>query len=177
MDSCAFYIQFNWLLCSGKYYWNHFKISKYFKMTPFKWDLTMYFPMIVVGAFIFLIAGLFFLMTHVVINVPYTFLIYRLLIVACLIMVCWFRMHNISFNGNYVLSQFIMYHSQLIYGQRFAEIRPFDYWLGALILYSDFLILFLFSFQVAPKWSDACNTNETFVFILDHHVPKFKTSY
>lgn len=157
------------------YYWYHLKTYKYFKITSSKWDLTMNFPIIILSAFIFLIAGLYFLMIHVIVNVAFCFLTYRSLIVLCLIMVCWFRIHNIDFNAIYFIVQFIMYHSQLIHGNRFAEIRPFDYWLGTIILYSDFLLLYLFSFQVAPKWSDACNSNTTFVFILDHYVPQFKT--
>lgn len=50
-----------------------------------------------------------------------------------------------------------MYHAQIINGGRFAEMRTKDYFLAAIILFLDFLLLYLFSFQVAPKWSDRCD--------------------
>jgi len=51
-----------------------------------------------------------------------------------------------------------MYHAQIINGGRFAEMRTKDYFLAAIILFLDFLLLFLFSFQMAPKWSDLCDS-------------------
>lgn len=144
--------------------------------TPLQWDLTLHLPMIVLGSFISLLSGLYFLMLHITTNVPYAFFIYRLLINICLFMVCWFRIH-ISFNPKTFVAQFIMYHAQLIRGGRYAEIRPFDYSLGAFTLYLDFLLMYLFSFQVAPTWSSACKTNVTFLFVLDNYIPKINTKY
>lgn len=50
-----------------------------------------------------------------------------------------------------------MYHAQIINGGRFAEMRTKDYFLAALILFLDFLLMYLFSFQLAPKWTDLCD--------------------
>lgn len=175
---CIISINFNRSINTGKYYSTNLEnyVYIYLKTTPFQWDLTMYLPMIVLCSFICLPVGLYFLMLHVTNNVRYTFFIYRLLISICLFMVCIFPIH-ISFNTYIFIAQFIMYHAQLIRGGRHAEFRPFDYWLGAVTLYLDFLFLLLFSFEVSPKWSDPCNKNSTFVFILDHYAPKLRTSY
>lgn len=39
-----------------------------------------------------------------------------------------------------------------------------DYFLGALILFMDFLLMYLFSFQLASKWSDACDKERMDLF-------------
>ncbi|XP_030554601.1 uncharacterized protein LOC115758196 isoform X2 [Drosophila novamexicana] len=69
---------------------------------------------------------------------------------------------------------FIMYHAQIINGGRFAEIRDKDYLLAALILFYDFLLMYLFTFQLAPKWSDVCDThrNSTNIFVVDQHLKR-----
>lgn len=67
-----------------------------------------------------------------------------------------------------------MYHAQIINGGRFAEIRDNDYLLAALILFYDFLLMYLLTFQLAPKWSDLCDSHRdiTGSLVLDHHLVK-----
>ncbi|KAH8285199.1 hypothetical protein KR054_006147, partial [Drosophila jambulina] len=106
--------------------------------TCIPFDLTLNVVVIFVLAVIALIGAIFFLMLYIVINVPFSF-----------ICVCFFIVLSIC--------MFVMYHAQIINGGRFAEMRPHDYFLAALILFLDFLLMYLFSFQMAPKWSDECN--------------------
>lgn len=65
-----------------------------------------------------------------------------------------------------------MYHAQIINGGRFAEIRDHDLLLGALLLFFDFLFMYLFTFQLGYKWSDECDKNKgiTKNFVLDYHL-------
>lgn len=71
-----------------------------------------------------------------------------------------------------------MYHAQIINGGRFAEIREHDLPMGALLLFFDFLFIYLFTFQLGRKWSDKCDKNKhiTNKFVLDYHLkePSFK---
>lgn len=70
------------------------------------------------------------------------------------------------------IAQFIMYHAQIINGGRYAEIRAHDPLLGACILYFDFLIMYLLSFQSAKKWSDKCDSTGIHKFVIDNELPK-----
>lgn len=50
--------------------------------------------------------------------------------------------------------QFIMYHVQTLSGTRYAEMRLRDYLLGGLMLYVDFMILYMVvHFVVIKVWS------------------------
>ncbi|XP_064536503.1 uncharacterized protein LOC135427023 isoform X1 [Drosophila montana] len=116
-------------------------------------DLTLDIVVLVIFGIISIIGAMYFLMLYLVANVPYSFFVYRAFIVFSIV-------------------TFIMYHAQIINGGRFAEIRDKDYLLAALILFYDFLLLYLFTFQLAPKWSDVCDThrNITNIFVVDEHL-------
>ncbi|KAI8037462.1 uncharacterized protein LOC128255315 [Drosophila gunungcola] len=101
-------------------------------------DLTLDVVVLFVLAVVAIIGAIYFVMLYIVANVPYSFIVARGFIVISILM-------------------FVMYHAQIINGGRFAEMRTKDYFLGALILFLDFLLMYLFSFQVAPKWSDYCD--------------------
>ncbi|EDX06887.1 uncharacterized protein LOC27207670 [Drosophila simulans] len=101
-------------------------------------DLTLDVVVLFVLAVVSIIGAIYFVMLYIVANVAYSFIIARCFIVISILM-------------------FVMYHAQIINGGRFAEMRTKDYFLAALILFLDFLLLYLFSFQVAPKWSDRCD--------------------
>ncbi|XP_016943377.3 protein lifeguard 2 [Drosophila suzukii] len=102
-------------------------------------DLTLDVVVLFVLAVVSIIGAIYFVMLYIVANVPYSFIIARAFIVISILM-------------------FVMYHAQIINGGRFAEMRTKDYFLAAIILFLDFLLLFLFSFQMAPKWSDLCDS-------------------
>ncbi|KAH8418572.1 hypothetical protein KR222_002220, partial [Zaprionus bogoriensis] len=104
-------------------------------------DLTLDIVALVIIGIVCLIGAMYFLMLYIVANVPYSFFVYRAFILVSVLL-------------------FVMYHAQIINGGRFAEIRDHDYLLGALILFYDFLLMYLFTFQLAPKWSDKCDTNK-----------------
>ncbi|XP_017958595.1 uncharacterized protein LOC108652909 [Drosophila navojoa] len=116
-------------------------------------DLTLDIVVLVVFGIICIIGAMYFLMLHVVANVPYSFFVYRALVLCSIV-------------------TFIMYHAQIINGGRFAEIRDMDYLLAALILFYDFLLMYLLTFQLAPKWSDDCDSNKdiTGSLVLDNHL-------
>ncbi|KAH8353956.1 hypothetical protein KR067_006196 [Drosophila pandora] len=112
-------------------------------------DLTLDVVVLFVLAVIAIIGAMYFLMLYIVFNMPYSFIIVRIFIVISIWM-------------------FVMYHAQIINGGRFAEMRSKDYFLGALMLFMDFLLMYLFSFQLAPKWSDACDKeNSDFLVFKD----------
>ncbi|KAH8253707.1 hypothetical protein KR032_006613, partial [Drosophila birchii] len=85
-----------------------------------------------------IIGAIFFLMLYIVINIPFSLIVVGFFIVLTICM-------------------FVMYHAQIINGGRFAEMRTKDFFLAALILFIDFLLMYLFSFLLAPKWSDECD--------------------
>ncbi|EDW90657.2 uncharacterized protein LOC6529999 isoform X1 [Drosophila yakuba] len=101
-------------------------------------DLTLDVVVLFVLAVVSIIGAIYFVMLYIVANVAYSFLIARGFIVISILM-------------------FVMYHAQIINGGRFAEMRTKDYFLAAIILFLDFLLLYLFSFQMGPKWSDLCD--------------------
>ncbi|KAL7735843.1 hypothetical protein ACLKA6_017842 [Drosophila palustris] len=118
-------------------------------------DLTLDIVVLVIVGIVSLIGGMYFLMLYIVANVPYSFFVYRAFFVFSVLL-------------------FIMYHAQIINGGRFAEIRDHDYLLAALILFFDFLLMYIFTFQLAPKWTDDCdeNKNKTNIFVVDKIVQK-----
>ncbi|KAH8291455.1 hypothetical protein KR054_011867, partial [Drosophila jambulina] len=90
-------------------------------------DLTLDVVTLFVCAFVFLVATIFFIMMHVILGMPYSFLVFQIFI-------------------SIVVLLFVMYHAQTINGGRFAEMRLSDYLLASLILFHDFIILFLLTF-------------------------------
>ncbi|SPP75714.1 Hypothetical predicted protein [Drosophila guanche] len=83
-------------------------------------DHTLNVVILFVVAFLFL----FMSMMHKIIDVPYSFYAYMILIGLIVLM-------------------FVMYHAQTINGGRFAEMRIQDYLLASLILFNDFIILYM----------------------------------
>lgn len=65
-----------------------------------------------------------------------------------------------------------MYHAQIINGGRFAEIRDRDFLMGSLVIFIDFLYLFILSFHTGALWSDKCDVHKhlTNKFLLDHYI-------
>ncbi|ALC42133.1 CG34315, partial [Drosophila busckii] len=122
-------------------------------------DLTLDVVVLVIFGILALLAAIYFLMLHIVLNVKYSFFVFRAFIVISILM-------------------FVMYHAQIINGGRFAEIRSKDYILAALILFNDFLLMYLFTFQLAPKWSDDCNEhwNGTHPLVVDKYVSDTSTT-
>ncbi|KAH8309277.1 hypothetical protein KR059_007754, partial [Drosophila kikkawai] len=90
-------------------------------------DLTLDVVTLFVVAFIFLVSTVFFIMVYVILAMPYSFLVFQIFI-------------------SIVVLLFVMYHAQTINGGRFAEMRLSDYLLASLILFLDFIILFLLTF-------------------------------
>lgn len=57
-----------------------------------------------------------------------------------------------------------MYHAQTITGGRFAEMRVNDYLLATIILFYDFIIIYLLTFYVQTNFkiaSDALDSEDT----------------
>ncbi|XP_026842180.1 uncharacterized protein LOC113565167 isoform X1 [Drosophila persimilis] len=115
-------------------------------------DITLDIVVLFVLAIVALIGAMYFLMLHIVTNMPYYLLIHRAFVLGSIWM-------------------FVMYHAQIINGGKFAEMRTKDYLLAALMLFHDFLLMFMPTFHFASKWSDSCdpNVNKTkmLVFIND----------
>ncbi|XP_017053748.1 uncharacterized protein LOC108096565 [Drosophila ficusphila] len=90
-------------------------------------DLTLDVVILFVLAFIFLIVTVFFVMMHVLLDMPYSFVVFQIFI-------------------SIIVLLFVMYHAQTINGGRFAEMRLNDHLLASLILFHDFIIIFLLTF-------------------------------
>ncbi|XP_002016451.2 uncharacterized protein LOC6590522 [Drosophila persimilis] len=90
-------------------------------------DLTLDVVILFVLAFIFLIITVFFAMISILVKMPNTFIVYQVFITIVVLL-------------------FVMYHAQTINGGRYAEMRLNDYLLAALILFHDFIIIFLLTF-------------------------------
>uniref|UniRef100_A0A1A9W2H8 Uncharacterized protein n=1 Tax=Glossina brevipalpis TaxID=37001 RepID=A0A1A9W2H8_9MUSC len=89
-----------------------------------KHDFTLDVIILFVLSFVFFVGAVYFITFYVVAKVNLAFYIYAALVY---IIVCIF----------------IMYHAQTINGNRYAEMRTTDYLLAALILYVDFLVLYM----------------------------------
>ncbi|KAH8272822.1 hypothetical protein KR018_001117, partial [Drosophila ironensis] len=90
-------------------------------------DLTLDVVMLFVLAFIFLTISIFFIMLHLLIEMPHSFDVFQGIV-------------------SIIILLFVMYHAQTINGGRFAEMRLNDHLLASLILFNDFIILFMLSF-------------------------------
>ncbi|EDX06464.1 uncharacterized protein LOC6733835 [Drosophila simulans] len=99
-------------------------------------DLTLDVVILFVMAFIFLIVTVFFVMMHILIDMPYSFVVFQIFI-------------------SIIVLLFVMYHAQTINGGRFAEMRLNDHLLASLILFHDFIIIFLLTFyaQIIYKFA------------------------
>nr|XP_016926722.2 uncharacterized protein LOC108007541 isoform X2 [Drosophila suzukii] len=92
-------------------------------------DLTLDIAVLFIIAFIFLIVASFVLLFELLVwrAAPYAYLVVELSVTLTILV-------------------FIMYHAQTINGNRFAEMRLNDFYLGSLILFHDFLIIFWLTF-------------------------------
>uniref|UniRef100_A0A1B0FK24 Uncharacterized protein n=1 Tax=Glossina morsitans morsitans TaxID=37546 RepID=A0A1B0FK24_GLOMM len=89
-----------------------------------KHDFTLDVIILFVLSFVFFVGAVYFVTFYVIAQVKLAFYLYAALVY---IIVCIF----------------IMYHTQTINGNRYAEMRTTDYLLAALILYVDFLVLYM----------------------------------
>ncbi|XP_050742183.1 uncharacterized protein LOC108030514 isoform X2 [Drosophila biarmipes] len=96
---------------------------------PAKMDLTLDIAVLFIIAFIFLIVASFVLLFELLVwrTAPYAYLVVELSVTLTILV-------------------FVMYHAQTINGNRFAEMRLNDFYLGSLILFHDFLIIFWLTF-------------------------------
>lgn len=99
-------------------------------------DLTLDVVIIFVVSFVFLIASVFMLMLYVLTLAPYSFIMYQLIV-------------------SIIMLLFVMYHAQTITGGRFAEMRINDYLLATLILFYDFIIIYLLTFYIQTRFKIA----------------------
>ncbi|EDX10592.1 GD14570 [Drosophila simulans] len=92
-------------------------------------DLTLDIAVLFILAFLFLIVASFILLFELLVSktIPYAYLVVEISITFTILL-------------------FVMYHGQTINGNRFAEMRLNDYFLGSLILFHDFLIIFWLTF-------------------------------
>nr|XP_016930203.1 uncharacterized protein LOC108009958 isoform X1 [Drosophila suzukii] len=105
-------------------------------------DLTLDVVILFVMAFIFLIVTIFFVMMHILIAMPYSFLVFQIFISVIVLL-------------------FVMYHAQTINGGRFAEMRLNDHLLASLILFHDFIIIFLLTFYAQIVYRVASRASTT----------------
>uniref|UniRef100_A0A6P4E0B9 Uncharacterized protein LOC108037707 n=2 Tax=Drosophila rhopaloa TaxID=1041015 RepID=A0A6P4E0B9_DRORH len=105
-------------------------------------DLTLDVVILFVMAFIFLIVTIFFIMMHILIAMPYSFVVFQIFISVIVLL-------------------FVMYHAQTINGGRFAEMRLNDHLLASLILFHDFIIIFLLTFYAQIVYRIASNKTST----------------
>ncbi|XP_034651423.1 uncharacterized protein LOC117890594 [Drosophila subobscura] len=112
-------------------------------------DLTLNVVILFVVAFLFLSITVFMSMMHKIMDVPYSFYAYMILIGLIVLM-------------------FVMYHAQTINGGRFAEMRIQDYLLASLILFNDFIILYMLTIypQVLNK-TESSPTTTTAAYYYD----------
>ncbi|KAH8242330.1 hypothetical protein KR032_000994, partial [Drosophila birchii] len=102
---------------------------------PRSLDLTLDIAVLFIIAFIFLIVAVFVLTLLVCLQFPrmYTYLVVEVAVTLTILL-------------------FVIYHAQTIHGNRFAEMRLNDYFLGSLILFHDFLIIFWLTFYWQIKY-------------------------
>ncbi|KAH8254025.1 hypothetical protein KR032_008102, partial [Drosophila birchii] len=105
-------------------------------------DLTLDVVTLFVLAFVFLVATIYFIMMHVILRMPYSFVVFQIFI-------------------SIVVLLFVMYHAQTINGGRFAEMRLSDFLLASLILFHDFIILYLLTFYAQVVYHIASNGKKT----------------
>ncbi|KAH8356713.1 hypothetical protein KR200_005261, partial [Drosophila serrata] len=105
-------------------------------------DLTLDVVTLFVLAFVFLVATIYFIMMHVILGMRYSFVVFQIFI-------------------SIVVLLFVMYHAQTINGGRFAEMRLSDFLLASLILFLDFIILFLLTFYAQVIYQIANRQSST----------------
>ncbi|KAH8232874.1 hypothetical protein KR026_001297, partial [Drosophila bipectinata] len=105
-------------------------------------DLTLDVVILFVLAFIFLMITIYFVMLYILVDMPFSFVVFQVFV-------------------SIIVLLFVMYHAQTINGGRFAEMRLNDHLLASLILFHDFIILFLLSFyaQIVHKFATRFSTS------------------
>ncbi|XP_033253347.1 uncharacterized protein LOC117185964 [Drosophila miranda] len=109
-------------------------------------DLTLNVVILFVVAFLILSITVFMSMIHKIMNMSYSFYAY---------MVCI----------GLIVLMFVMYHAQTINGGRFAEMRIRDYLLASLILFNDFIIIYMLTIYpqvINNKKSTPSNTTDSY---------------
>ncbi|XP_002095216.3 uncharacterized protein LOC6534539 [Drosophila yakuba] len=96
---------------------------------PSRADLTLDIAVLFILAFIFLIVASFILLFELLVRktIPYAYSV-------------------VEISVTFMILLFVIYHGQTINGNRFAEMRLNDFFLGSLILFHDFLIIFWLTF-------------------------------
>ncbi|KAH8296104.1 hypothetical protein KR054_001916, partial [Drosophila jambulina] len=96
---------------------------------PRRIDFTLDIAVLFIIAFIFLIIAIFALALQMCLWFPkmYTYMVVEVAVTLTILL-------------------FVIYHAQTIHGNRFAEMRLNDFFLGSLILFHDFLIIFWLTF-------------------------------
>ncbi|EDV52156.1 uncharacterized protein LOC6544325 [Drosophila erecta] len=112
---------------------------------PSRADLTLDIAVLFILAFLFLIVASLILLFELLVRktVPYAYAVVEVSVTITILL-------------------FVMYHGQTINGNRFAEMRLNDFFLGSLILFHDFLIIFWLTFYwqihyrpiTADSWLD-----------------------
>ncbi|XP_023178785.1 uncharacterized protein LOC115483368 [Drosophila hydei] len=90
-------------------------------------DLTLDVVILFVISFIFLIVSVFLVMLHLMTLTAHSIILHQLFV-------------------SIIILTFVMYHAQTINGGRFAELRVNDYLLAVIILFYDFIVIFLLTF-------------------------------
>ncbi|XP_017958403.1 uncharacterized protein LOC108652719 [Drosophila navojoa] len=96
-------------------------------------DLTLDVVILFVISFIFLIVSIFLIMLHIMTRSSHSIILYQIFV-------------------SVIILTFVMYHAQTINGGRFAELRVNDYLLASIILFYDFIVLFLLTFYVQVRF-------------------------
>ncbi|XP_017866085.1 PREDICTED: uncharacterized protein LOC108615806 [Drosophila arizonae] len=96
-------------------------------------DLTLDVVILFVISFIFLIVSVFLIMLHLMSRTSHSIILYQIFV-------------------SVIILTFVMYHAQTINGGRFAELRVNDYLLASIILFYDFIVLFLLTFYVQVQF-------------------------
>lgn len=86
MGHCAGSIHFIGLLHSSEQVFKY-PYHAYYKLQPLQHDLTLDIVVLVVFGIICIIGAMYFLMLHIVANVPYSFIVYRALVVCSIVTV------------------------------------------------------------------------------------------
>jgi len=102
-------------------------------------------------------------MMHILIAMPYSFLVFQIFISVIVLLVRSFNVKGYLQVGVnlYSCHQFVMYHAQTINGGRFAEMRLNDHLLASLILFHDFIIIFLLTFYAQIVYRVASRASTT----------------
>ncbi|KAH8380310.1 hypothetical protein KR009_009933 [Drosophila setifemur] len=121
---------------------------------PRRMDLTLDIAVLFILAFICVIVASFALVLQLVtqFKIPFAYMVVEIAV-------------------SFMVLVFIMFHAQTIYGHRYAEMRLYDFFLAALILFHDFLIIYWLTFywqiQFRPITPDSWIENSSPLSVVD----------